>query len=148
MSELYRPSDRRLSAKLVPTFADRRCRGVSVTDPHGRILGFLDRPIEVKWTCNWIPEPISFPCYHSCKRYSILNFGHHEIVWIWHVNMAGNVENKDGTTQTTRLWCQSSSFFWACEGTSDIDNSSHGAGIEYSGGFFFYNLYSILRRSQ
>jgi hypothetical protein len=32
-----------LSAKLVPTFADRGCRVVSATDPHGRILGFLDR---------------------------------------------------------------------------------------------------------
>jgi hypothetical protein len=30
-SELYRPSDRRLSAKLVPTFADRMCHVVSVT---------------------------------------------------------------------------------------------------------------------
>jgi hypothetical protein len=36
-SELYRPSDRRL---LVPTFADRVCHVVSVTDPYGRILGF------------------------------------------------------------------------------------------------------------
>jgi hypothetical protein len=35
-SELYRPSDRRMSAKLVPTFADRECRVVSATDPHGR----------------------------------------------------------------------------------------------------------------
>jgi hypothetical protein len=35
-SELYRPSDRRLSAKLVPTLADRRCRVVSVTNHHGR----------------------------------------------------------------------------------------------------------------
>jgi hypothetical protein len=42
-SELYRPSDRRLSAKLVPTFADRVCHVVSVTDPYGRNLGFLDR---------------------------------------------------------------------------------------------------------
>jgi hypothetical protein len=42
-SELYRPSDRRLSAKLVLTFADRGCHVVSVTEPHGRILGFLDR---------------------------------------------------------------------------------------------------------
>jgi hypothetical protein len=42
-SELYRPSDRRLSAKLVPTFADRGCRVVSATDPQGRILDFLDR---------------------------------------------------------------------------------------------------------
>jgi hypothetical protein len=42
-SELYRPTDRRLSAKLVPTFADRGCHVVSVTDPYGRILDFLDR---------------------------------------------------------------------------------------------------------
>jgi hypothetical protein len=36
-------SDRRLSAKLVPAFADRECRVVSATDPQGRILGFLGR---------------------------------------------------------------------------------------------------------
>jgi hypothetical protein len=42
-SELYRPSDSRLSAKLVPTFANRGCHVVSVTDPYGRVLGFLDR---------------------------------------------------------------------------------------------------------
>jgi hypothetical protein len=29
--ELYRPSDRRLSAMLVPTFADKGCHMVSVT---------------------------------------------------------------------------------------------------------------------
>jgi hypothetical protein len=39
----YRPSDRRLSANLVPAFGDRRCRAVSVTDPYGHILGFLDQ---------------------------------------------------------------------------------------------------------
>jgi hypothetical protein len=42
-SELYRPSDLRLSAKRLPTFADRVCHVVSVTDPYGRILDFLDR---------------------------------------------------------------------------------------------------------
>jgi hypothetical protein len=42
-SELYRPSDRRLSAKRLPTCADRGCHVVSVTDPYGRTLGFLDR---------------------------------------------------------------------------------------------------------
>jgi hypothetical protein len=42
-SELYRPSDNRLSAKWLQTFADRRCHVVSVTDPYGRILGFLER---------------------------------------------------------------------------------------------------------
>jgi hypothetical protein len=39
-SELYRPSDRRLSAKRLPTCADRGCQAVSVTDPYSRILGF------------------------------------------------------------------------------------------------------------
>jgi hypothetical protein len=43
VSELYRPSDRRLLAKLVPTFANTGCHVVSVTDRYGRILGFLDR---------------------------------------------------------------------------------------------------------
>jgi hypothetical protein len=42
-SELYRPSDHSLSAKLVPTYEDRGCHVVRVTDPYGRILGFLDR---------------------------------------------------------------------------------------------------------
>jgi hypothetical protein len=41
--ELYWPSDRRLSAKSVPNFADRGCHVVSVTDPYGSILDFLDR---------------------------------------------------------------------------------------------------------
>jgi hypothetical protein len=39
-SELYRPSDRRLSAKLVPTFAYRGCRVVSATDPYGHAREF------------------------------------------------------------------------------------------------------------
>jgi hypothetical protein len=41
-SELYQPSDRRLSEKLVPTFVGRGCHVVSVTDPYNRILCFLD----------------------------------------------------------------------------------------------------------
>jgi hypothetical protein len=41
--ELHWPSDCLLSAKLVPTFADRGCHVVSVMDHHGHILGFLDR---------------------------------------------------------------------------------------------------------
>jgi hypothetical protein len=42
-SELYRLSDRRFSRKWLQTFADKGCHVVSVTDPNGRILGFLDR---------------------------------------------------------------------------------------------------------
>jgi hypothetical protein len=44
-SELYRPSDRRLSAKLVLTFVDRGCHVVSVTDLYGRILGSVPDPL-------------------------------------------------------------------------------------------------------
>jgi hypothetical protein len=44
VGELYRQSDRHLSAKLVPTFADRGCHVVSVTNPYGRILGFPRTP--------------------------------------------------------------------------------------------------------
>jgi hypothetical protein len=32
-----------MSAKLVPPFADRGCHVVSMTDPYGRNLGFLDQ---------------------------------------------------------------------------------------------------------
>jgi CBS-domain-containing membrane protein len=42
-SEVYLPSDRRFSAKLVPTFVDTERHVVSVTDPYGRIIGFIDR---------------------------------------------------------------------------------------------------------
>jgi hypothetical protein len=42
-SGLYRLSDYHFLAKLVPTFANRGCRVVSVTDPYGRIFGFLDQ---------------------------------------------------------------------------------------------------------
>jgi hypothetical protein len=42
-SELYQLSDSRLSAKWLPTFANRGCHVVSMTYPYGRILDFLDR---------------------------------------------------------------------------------------------------------
>jgi hypothetical protein len=42
-SELYRLKDRRLSAKLVPAFADSVCHVASVTDLYDRILDFLYR---------------------------------------------------------------------------------------------------------
>jgi hypothetical protein len=37
------PTDQPPLVNVVPTFADRGCCVVSITDPHGRILGFLDR---------------------------------------------------------------------------------------------------------
>jgi hypothetical protein len=57
-----------MSAKIVPTFGDRWCRVVSATDPHGHILGFLDRgryfPIQVTaqlYSRVWVdsvPDPL------------------------------------------------------------------------------------------
>jgi hypothetical protein len=41
--KLCRPTDCHLSMILVPTFADRGCHVVSVTNPYSRNLGFLDR---------------------------------------------------------------------------------------------------------
>jgi hypothetical protein len=69
-SELYRPSDRRLSAKLVPTFADRGCHVVSVTDPHGCILGFLDRvksPYDISFVRIILPAKYSSVGYRITK---------------------------------------------------------------------------------
>jgi hypothetical protein len=45
------PERPRLSTKLLPTSADRRCCVVSATDPYIRILDFLDRV-----TCNFRAE--------------------------------------------------------------------------------------------
>jgi hypothetical protein len=66
-SELYRPSDRRLSTKLVPTFADIGCHVVSVTDPYGRNLGFLDRrsyfffQVAPQWYSRGCVHPVPDP---------------------------------------------------------------------------------------
>jgi hypothetical protein len=54
-SELYQPSDRRLWAKWLPTCADKGCHVVSVTDPYGRILGFLDINTNIN-TYLWISD--------------------------------------------------------------------------------------------
>jgi hypothetical protein len=88
-SELYRPSNSRLSAKLVSTFADRKWR-VSVTDPYGHNLGFLDRRpfllsciilyMKKKITENFIfvksvstRFPLSLRIHFHCKL-DLLNF--------------------------------------------------------------------------
>jgi hypothetical protein len=57
-----------LSTKIVPTFADRRSHVVSVTDPYGRILDFLDRSRyfffqvapQLYYSRGWL-DPISDP---------------------------------------------------------------------------------------
>jgi hypothetical protein len=56
-------SDRRLLAKLVPTFADRECHVVSVMDSYGLILGFLDQHIHTTWC--YIPKDDNVHYYIS-----------------------------------------------------------------------------------
>jgi hypothetical protein len=60
-SVLCRPSDRRLSAKLVPTFADRGCHEVSMTDPYGRVLGFLP------FFTHCVLSLLRFACQMNCR---------------------------------------------------------------------------------
>jgi hypothetical protein len=62
-SELYRPSDRRLSAKLVPTFADRRCRAWSTQRISTAVnLHFLDPELAPQlFSRGWVdpvPDPL------------------------------------------------------------------------------------------
>jgi hypothetical protein len=66
VSELYRPSDRRLSAKLVPNFADGWCHVVSVTDPYDPILGFLDRS-------RYFFFQVALNCTHQAEWTSLFN---------------------------------------------------------------------------
>jgi hypothetical protein len=60
-SELYRPSDRRLLVKLVPTFTGRECHVVSVTDPYGLNLGFLDRRFFLSSSSSVLVTRLSAP---------------------------------------------------------------------------------------
>jgi hypothetical protein len=82
-SELYRPSDRRLSTKLVPTFADRGCHVVSVMDPFGCNLDFLERSCYffLPSSSSVLLRRLSGPCSRTTTRTS-------QKVW-WVNNMAG-----------------------------------------------------------
>jgi hypothetical protein len=71
------PSDRSLSAKLVPNFVDRGCRMVSTTDPHGRILGFLCQShyffqvapqLYSRGWVNPVPDPLLLRKYGSARN--------------------------------------------------------------------------------
>jgi hypothetical protein len=125
-SELYRPSERRLSAKLVPTFTDRGCHVVSVTDPYGRILGFfrpepllfLSSTISLRtitldyWSLveiNWRPTQVLKVCDHDTLI---------QLVFLWGLHTNTNiVVCEDGTLiQLVFLWRwhvnTSSVFLW------------------------------------
>jgi hypothetical protein len=77
-SELYQPSDRCLSAKLMPTFADRGCHVVSVMHPYGHILIFLDRSryfffqaarkLYSRGSVDPVPDPLLLKRYGSAEN--------------------------------------------------------------------------------
>jgi hypothetical protein len=58
-NKLFRQSDLRLSAKLVPTLADRGCHMGSVTDPYGFLDGAANLPSKQLLNCiheaEWTP---------------------------------------------------------------------------------------------
>jgi hypothetical protein len=75
-SELYRPSDRLLSAKWLPTCANRRCHVVSVTDSYGRISRFSrQEPLlfyqvapQLYWRVCVDPVPDPLPGLRICSQ--------------------------------------------------------------------------------
>jgi hypothetical protein len=80
-SELYRPRQ----AKLVPTFSDRVCLVVSMTDPYGSVLGFLDRSryffFQVTpqlYSRSWV-DPVPDPLLLRKSERRISN----PDLWIW-----------------------------------------------------------------
>jgi hypothetical protein len=73
-SELYQPSDRRLSAKLVPTLAGRGYRVVSATDPHSRNLGFLDPIYIYIYTFIYVYECMHIKCCMYVRLYRTYAF--------------------------------------------------------------------------
>jgi hypothetical protein len=85
-SELYWPSGHVLSAKLVPTFADKGCCIVSITDPCGRNLSFIDQShyyfFQVASQLNsrsWVdpvPDPLLLRKSHSSRNRA-------RNLWIW-----------------------------------------------------------------
>jgi hypothetical protein len=82
-SELYRPSDRSFSAKCLPTFADKGCHVVSVTDPSGRISQFSrQEPLlfyqvaPQLYSRGWVdpvPDPLLFSFFSPRKSGSAGN---------------------------------------------------------------------------
>jgi hypothetical protein len=76
-SELYRPCDRRLLAKIAPIFADRGCHVVIVTDPYGRILGFLDRSrnFSIKYLLSCTHEAEWTPFQTHCFSENLVVLG-------------------------------------------------------------------------
>jgi hypothetical protein len=69
-SELYHPTERRLSEKIVSSFADRGgCRVVSAEEPYGRNLHFLNRSLQWRIVFMYQGKINSSKCYLLLLHY-------------------------------------------------------------------------------
>jgi hypothetical protein len=89
-SELCLPSDRRLSTKLVPTFADRWCHVVTVTESYGRNLDcsrwneWQEKPKYSEKTCPSVAMSAintTWPVVRRCGWVSAASASAH--LWLW-----------------------------------------------------------------
>jgi hypothetical protein len=126
-SELYRPSDRSLLAKLVPTFADRGCHVVSMTDPYGRNLGFLDQSRysffqvtlqlyshETEWTpFRYIYFSVTLPCLHVCIQKYITSS-----CWFYKTERTQNWNNSCSIYSRLIIWKTTVIYGWPCNDTN------------------------------
>jgi hypothetical protein len=83
-----------LSAKWLPTFADRGCHVVSVTDPYGRILGFLDRSryFSIKQLLSCTHEAEWTPITSSTQGFSWANWGWQKTESVDYISVIGSAE--------------------------------------------------------
>jgi hypothetical protein len=87
-SELYRQSDRRLSAKLVPTCADRGCRVV---------IHFIESQTRDMPACSIVPQPLCYrvPPFVFCKTETYIS----NIILHHLLNVFAQLANKRGFTK-------------------------------------------------
>jgi hypothetical protein len=78
-SELYRPSDRSLSANLAPTFADRGCHVVSETESYVLILGKSRKDYgtivceSLQWQSSHNKSKVFPPLFNKALRQHYIN---------------------------------------------------------------------------
>jgi hypothetical protein len=101
--QLYRLSDRRLSAKLAPNFTYRGFHVVSVTDPYDRIFGFLDRSRYIffkvapqLYSRGWVdpvPDPLLLRKFYSAGDWTRTSG-----------SVAGNTDHRRGLASILLNW--------------------------------------------
>jgi hypothetical protein len=103
-SELYRLSNRRLSMKWLPIFADKGCHLVSVTDPYGRIQFSRQEPLlfyqvaPQLYSRGWV-DPVISDITHVKNWVSADSSGKEKISEMFE-------EDSLWGMQYSRMWCR------------------------------------------